>query len=310
MILKTLAVTWSAMIVVACGGGDGEGDTSLTASDGSAGTVTLEMGDAPVDNLTAVNLTITAIEFGGDDGSTSDIASDTFEVPFPQEFNLLDYQNGEYFTLFDSVKVDSGDYAWVRLILDPNNPPEVVEQDGDRFTLSIPSGAQTGLKLSGSGTFLVTGNDTHHYAIDLDLHRSLKQTGNGTYKLKPSYRLVDLDANTWTLSGSIGLTPPVGCNGAIYVYRGNVIADDIENPDDGTTISGTDTADSVEPYIVKVIGSTRVYSIENLSTGTYTVAYTCDVEADSPDEDNDSQVDFLGSKSVTVSGDMSNIVID
>lgn len=309
MFLKAMAVTWSAVIVVACSGGGGEDDPGVSTS--FDGTLTLQMGDAPVDNVKEVNITVSAIEFGGKDGSTSDVAVDTVEIDPPKTFNLLDYpnQSGEFFTLLDSEEVDAGEYSWVRLKLDEDNPPEVVDNDNDTFELSIPSGAQTGLKLHGSGTLSIDSGDTHQYAIDLDLHQSLKLTGAGVYKLKPSYRLIDLD-NVFSVSGQINVTLPGSCNGAVYVYKGNVEPDDIENPDDGSTISGTNSDDSVEPFIVEVLESDFSYTIDHLPGGIYTFAFTCDVDADDPDEDNDDEVSFLGEATVTISGDTSNVSID
>lgn len=305
MKIKYLALACSAFVLAACGGGSGEDDAVAGITTG--GTVSLSMGDAPVDDVSKVYLTISAVEFGGDDGSTSDVAADSVTLSPPVTLNLLDYQNGEYFALFTSKTVDAGNYSWVRLKLDSDNPPEVVDDSGTH-TLTIPSGSQTGIKLHGSGNLLVGSSSVHQYAIDLDLHRSLKQTGNGAYKLRPSYRLIDLTANLWRLSGNISVSRPVGCNGAIYVFKGSVTPDDIENPDDGVTITGTNSSDSVEPMIVEVVGTNTQYTIEDLTTGTYTVAFTCDVANDDPDKDD--AVSFLGSEVVSVNSDTLNVTIN
>lgn len=311
MFLKAMAATWSAVIVVACGNGSGDDDL-LGLNTISDGVLTLEIGDAPVDNLDQVNITITAIEFGGDQGSTSDEAVDIVELDSPTTINLLEFQNGEFYNLLDSVDVQEGDYEWIRFRLDyDDNPPNVVEKTSFAVKdLEIPSGEQTGLKLHGGENLVINGGDDHHYAIDIDLHRSLIQTGSGTYKLKPSYRLIDLGSDTFSISGEINLSRPIGCNGAIYAYKGNVTPDDIENPDDGETVSGTDSSDSVEPFIVTVIGSSTTYTVNNLTTGTYTLAFTCDVEDDALDEDNDATVDFLGEATVTnLTTDRTNVDI-
>lgn len=308
MFLKALAATWSAVIVVACGNGSGDDDL-LGVNTNSEGVLTLEIGDAPVDNLDQVNITITAIEFGGDQGSTSDEAVDVVELDSPTTVNLLDFQNGEFFNLLDAVDVIEGDYEWIRFRLDyKDNPPNVVEKTSFAMKdLEIPSGEQTGLKLHGDGTLVINGSEEHHYAIDIDLHRSLIQTGNGTYKLKPSYRLIDLRGETFSVSGQVDVNRPIGCNGAIYVYEGSVTPDDIENMDDGETVSGRDT---VEPFIVTVIGSATTYTVNNLSAGSYTLAFTCDVDDDAPDEDNDDTVVFLGDTPVTnLTNDRTNVDI-
>lgn len=311
MFLKAMAATGSALILVACGNGSGDDDL-LGVNTNSEGVLTLDIGDAPVDNLDQVNITITAIEFGGDQGSTSDEAVDVVELDSPTTVDLLEFQNGVFYNLLDAVDVIEGEYEWIRFRLDyEDNPPNVVEKTSFAVKeLEIPSGEQTGLKLHGDGTLVINGSEEHHYAIDIDLHRSLIQTGSGTYKLKPSYRLIDLGGDTFSVSGQVNVSRPIGCNGAIYVYKGSVTPDDIENADDGETVSGIDSSDSVEPFIVTVIGSSTTYTVNNLTTGTYTLAFTCDVEDDATDEDNDDTVIFLGEASVTnLTSDRTNVDI-
>lgn len=303
--MKALAATWSAVIVVACGGGGSDNDSGISTS--FDGVLTLDMGDAPVDGVREVNLTVSAIELGGKDGSTSDEAVDTIEIDPPRQFNLLDYQDGSFYKLLDSEDVTSGNYSWIRLKL--AEQPEIVENDFSHHDLTIPSGFQTGIKLhSESETLVINGSEDHHYAIDLDLHRSLKLTGSGTYMLKPSYRLIDLGAaELFTASGHINASRPGDCQGALYVYKGDVIPDDIENLDSGTP-SG---ADAVEPFIVKTIGAFETtFSVENLTEGEYTFAFTCDVNADDPDEDNDDDVQFPAVLTTTITSDVSDLLVE
>lgn len=318
MILKPLLATTTAFLVISCNGGGGGDDDTPLAGGGGQGTLTLDIGDAPVDNVSEVNLMVTAVEFGGKDGSTSDDADQVIELDAPQQINLLDWGNDEFFNLMSGVEVEAGDYEWVRLRLDYDaNPPEVLVA-GEAFArpLDIPSGEQTGLKLHGNGVLSIEGDGEHHYAIDIDLHRSLLLTGSGSYKLKPSYRLIDLD-NTYSISGNVLTGVPGGCTGAIYVFRGDVTPDDIENPDDDETIEGTDSDDAVEPAFVSVLDGTvssgASYTLHNLAAGTYTLAFTCDAENDELDEDNDDpdEFSFLGYTVVeNLDSDLTNVEID
>lgn len=314
MIVKPLFAAVTALLVISCNGG-GDNDSAI-AGGGGRGTLTLDFGDAPVDDLVEVNLTVTAVEFGGDDGSTSEDAVDVVELSTPREINLLDWQNGDFYNLLNGEEVKSGDYEWVRLRLDyEDNPPEVlVRGEAIPRPLDIPSGEQTGLKLHGGGVLSIDSDGEHHYAIDLDLHRSLILTGSGTYKLKPSYRLIDID-NSYSISGQVLGSVPVGCNGAIYVFRGDVIPDDIENPDDGETVPGVNSDDTVEPEAVVVLDGTissgASYTVNNLAAGTYTLAFTCDAEDDNLDEDNDDSVDFIGAAIVEdLDRDLTNVDIE
>lgn len=309
--LKSLTLACAAALLAACNGGGGD-DDDPALSTGGDGVLTLDIGDAPVDNLQEVNITVTAIEFGGDEGSTSDEAADVIELDSPVTVNLLEYQNGDFFNLLDTVDVSEGEYSWIRLRLDyDDRPPEVLEKNSLNYkSLDIPSGEQTGLKLQGGGTLVIDGSEDHHYAIDIDLHRSLIQTGNGDYKLRPTYRLIDLNGEVFSISGAIDVNREIGCNGAIYVFKGNVTPDDIENPDDGESVSGVTSEDTVEPEIVVVVGSLTTYEINNLTAGTYTLAFTCDVDEDELDEDNDGTVVFLGREVVTnATSTMTNVDI-
>lgn len=314
LIAKPLFAAITAAMVISCGGGGGGNDDLPTAGNGGEGTLTLGFGDAPVDDLQEVNLTITAVEFGGDDGSTSEDAVDVVELDVPREINLLDYQNGDFFDLLVGEDVVAGNYEWIRLRLDytDGSAPEVlVRGESIPRPLDIPSGEQTGLKLHGGGVLSVENNGDHHYGIDLDLHRSIIQTGNGGYKLKPSYRLINIE-DSYSISGRVLVDAPIGCNAAIYVFRGDVTPDDIENPDDGQTVPGVDEADTVEPLFVTVQDNATNYTVNNVAPGTYTVAFTCDAEDDELDEDNDQDVVFLGAPVVVEveDTDLTNVDIE
>lgn len=317
LIAKPLFAAITAVMVMSCGGGGGGDDDLPTAGNSGDGTLTLGFGDAPVDDLVEVNLTVTAIEFGGDDGSTSEEAVDVVELDVPREINLLDYQNGDFFDLLVGENVVAGDYEWIRLRLDYESSPPSVLVRGESIArpLDIPSGEQTGLKLNGGGVLTIENNGEHHYGIDLDLHRSIIQTGNGGYKLKPSYRLIDIE-DSYSISGRVLTDVPAGCTGAIYVFRGDVTPDDIENPDDGEVIDGLDDSDAVEPLFVTVLDGTTTngasYTLNNVAAGTYTLAFTCDSDEDDLDEDNDLNVVFRGTPVVVEveDSDLTNIDIE
>lgn len=304
--LKGLAATWSAVVVFSCGDGSPDQDNVDIFPD-ETGVVTLALGDAPVDSLVAVNFTVTGVAFGGESGSTSSEAHDTFTFDSPKTFNLLDYQsgqNGQFYNLITSEDVLAGRYTWVRLLLDPDHPPEVVEKNTlQHHEIALPDNDMAELTLTTDSGLVVYAGEANRYAIDLDLHRSLHKNLNGNYVLQPVNRLIDLnDDNLYSISGSLNVSRPNGCTGSLYLFRGAVTPDDL---DAGATTSRQPN-DSVEPYLVNLIGDGQTYfEIDYLAPGSYTLAFTCDTEADDPDRDDDGIVEFAGTRVVRVEGDVS-----
>ncbi len=108
----------------------------------------------------------------------------TLSIVNPGIYNLLDYSNGlDTLILSDSLPV--GRISQIRLILGPNN---TVKVGGVIYPLATPSAEQSGLKLQ-IHQDLVAGI-TYAITLDFDAARSVIQTGNGSYKLKPVIRTV------------------------------------------------------------------------------------------------------------------------
>ena len=101
-------------------------------------------------------------------------------------YDLLQLQNG-IDTLFASSYIQADSITQIRLILGPNN---TIVVDGEEVALSTPSAEQSGLKiktnlsLSDSVEFTVL--------IDFDADKSIVETGNGKYKLKPVLKLLKM----------------------------------------------------------------------------------------------------------------------
>src|SRR5262249_31718980 len=155
------------------------------------------------------------------------------------------------------------------------------------------SGAETGLKLIQGYTMPVGG--VANFTVDFVLNKSLIAPPGQSpdYKLKPVLRLVDnahvgtiaggFDATKLSLQPNCGTSAPVG-----YVYRGAARRpDDIYVAPDGTT--DVDAAGSAEPLTTTIAAlnssSQYTYSVAFLPAGTYTVAFTCDPDDPTVDED-------------------------
>lgn len=110
--------------------------------------------------------------------------------------NLLELTDGNYTVLADST-VPVGHYTEVRLLLSENN---TVKVDGQLHELKVPSGYTSGLKLKHS--FEITSGIVYSVTIDFDADRSIVETGNGGYKLKPVLRMT-VDAVSGGILGQV-----------------------------------------------------------------------------------------------------------
>jgi hypothetical protein len=299
---------FGAMLALAgCGGSSGGG------SGASTGTMSLKITDAAVDDADHVFIQFHGIELQAADGtrttlyycedpmdSTKTIVSDSACTtnPKPKQIDLLALNGGLADSLFDNFTLPSGHYSWARLMVDASgtlNPPDsyiVIGQNN--FALTIPSGAQTGLKVNRG--FDVPAGGHADFTIDFDLRKSVV-LANGDYMLRPTLRMVD-NTMVGAIAGTVDASlVPSGCTPAVYVFSGaNATPDDIDTdptyPDPVTTATvKLDTSDN-----------TYKYKAAFLEAGDYTVAYTCDAVADDPAVDNtaDNTVTFNNAATVTV----------
>ena len=70
----------------------------------------------------------------------------TFTFPTPHQVDLIQQQGGSSAVLLSGVSLPAGKYAWIRLMVDPS-ASTITLADGSVHPLTIPSGAETGLKL-------------------------------------------------------------------------------------------------------------------------------------------------------------------
>lgn len=183
-------------------------DSDPVSEPGSGlGTMQIKMIDAPGD-YDAVNVEVieVMVQREGTDPHAGwhTLSEDTTRV------NLLDLANGNYVVLADST-LPVGEYSQVRLILGANNDVVV---DGETYPLTIPSSAQTGLKLN--HPFTIAEGQIYGVTLDFDADRSVNQLGNGDWVMKPVIRLI-VDG----LSGSItGTIEPVEARAMVMALAG------------------------------------------------------------------------------------------
>jgi hypothetical protein len=118
----------------------------------------------------------------------------------PGIYNLLNFSNGVD-TLIANGTLEDANVEQIRLILGPNN---TVVVNNVTYPLSTPSADQTGLKLQVHQT--LTADILYSILLDFDVYKSIVETGNNTYKLKPVIRTIEAP-----ISGIIkGKITPIG----------------------------------------------------------------------------------------------------
>jgi hypothetical protein len=156
------------------------------------GTMRVQMTDAP-GSFDEVNLVVTEVsvrrEFAVSDSDSVDDAGDWIVLSDgPHTYDLMDLQNG-VFTTIGVADLPAGAYSQIRMKLGTGS---TVVVDGVSHPLVVPSGAQSGLKLIGD--FDVAAGGTTDIGLDFDAGRSVHQTGNGTWMLKPVVRVMPISS--------------------------------------------------------------------------------------------------------------------
>jgi hypothetical protein len=159
--------------------------------------------DAPSPGYQQVNVDVQKVEIAGDSGWV------TLGTP-NQVFDLLGLSGGVVATLVKGATLPPGHYGQMRLVLGSRNTVKLA--DGNVEPLTIPSGMQSGVKLTVS--FDVEAGKTRDVYIDFDAHNSIfihEAGASGKYMLRPTVRAFD-GAATGSISGTLtvsGTTGPI-----------------------------------------------------------------------------------------------------
>ncbi|MBK7958562.1 MAG: DUF4382 domain-containing protein [Bacteroidetes bacterium] len=170
----------------------------------------IRMTDAP-GPYSAVNIDLQGVEIMGSDGKAV-----TMNVN-AGIYNLLNFTNG-LDTLIARDTFEFTEVKQIRLILGSNN---TVVVNNTTYPLSTPSAEQSGLKLQVNHTMQAGVN--YEVLLDFDASKSIVETGNGTYKLKPVLRTIDL-----SISGAIkGNINPIGLLASVSVSSADTFSTNV-----------------------------------------------------------------------------------
>ena len=130
------------------------------------------------------------------------------ELPLPDdsnEFNLLDLRNGITADLVD-MGIEPGEYDLIRLYVDKAG---LKVKDGDEFTVKVPSGPQTGIKIFMDPPLKVVSELTTDVVLDFNLEKSFVLKGNAYtpagikgFNFKPVVKAVN-NTTEGTLAGEV-----------------------------------------------------------------------------------------------------------
>jgi hypothetical protein len=216
--------------LVGCGGG-GSGP----------GTLRVFMADAPLPNVTSLQITIDRIE-AHHNGEWVVIES------APQTIDLLNLTQTAMVVAEGGLP--AGHFNQVRLFV---SEATVVDDEGTH-SVNIPSNLQTGIKVNIDAD--VSENTVTAILLDFNVEQSLHQLGNGSYQLQPVIPAVLVDVSG-TVTGTVTLnSAPV--HGALIeaVYTAG------PNYPIGTVVNTSTTAED---------GTFKVWA---LMEGTYTLEVT------------------------------------
>lgn len=193
------------------------------------GKASISITDAALDaeNVSSVNLAVSEIRATSNNEVSTIV---TFEEPV--EFNLMAYQNGDLFFLGEG-DLEAGTYSDIRLIISENADSYIEFQDGTTESITIPSGTTSGYKINGD--FTVNAESTTEMVADVDLRKALVLTGEGTYLLRPTARLVEANVSG-TIEGTVEGSMQPGEQYVVLAYKKGTYTDtEDDEPIDGRT---------------------------------------------------------------------------
>ncbi|MCC2618307.1 DUF4382 domain-containing protein [Aestuariibacter halophilus] len=333
---QSLAVV-CASLLTACGGSSSSDTDPTPTPTPQAAVMSLAVSDAPVEDVHEVVVCFTAIELKSDSVDNVDIIigeSETAEptntlcvddnddlIPNTKGIDLLSVTGVDAEPLFTDLELPAGTYNQLRLVmgdgsyatldLDQDGVADDSDADGvaDKVPLRVPSNE---LKLDG---FTLAQGQVFNATVEFDLRKAMTNpVGQDGYILKPrGVRLVD-NAEIGHIEGTVSealllnsecpvmpqdLTTAVA---SVYAYAGtgHELTDLADN-------GGSEAVESLTSSAVLYDGATSYdFTLSYLPAGDYTLALTCDEDAD-PEGDDD--VMFLTAITATVEADGTTEVV-
>jgi hypothetical protein len=253
---RRLAMAAAVLGIAGCDDTSGTGDAS----------VRVLLTDAPADYIASATVDIGAVELIGAEGAPIILTDDGTEGMV----DLLELQDAATEVLAEA-DIDAGSYTQLRLVVDAAS---VTLADGYQFTdgtterdLTVPSGAQTGIKLNLSDADAQAGIDIAAgetvLLLDFDVRQSFVLQGNPETPagltgilFQPTLRVV-VEGLAGSISGSVGTALAAATVEGLQVTAERL---DATTPEEFETATATAVTDGEGLYTLHVLlpGTYRV----------------------------------------------------
>lgn len=263
----------------------------LAALCGCENKVTIDLTDGPTDGAQEIVLDLARVRLLTEDDAVVELSLEDGDP-----VDILAFQKGETFRLVDDRDIAEHRYVGIALEFDPDGS-FLVDADG----VEIPIQTPTTVTYS-DVDFEIEEDDQIRLVLDLNMRFSLvdNDPDGETLDLDPVLRAVDVD-EAGVVTGAVATTlvesdacrqgRAAGTGVAVYAFTGSGAT-----PEDYEGQTNLIDAANVEPDTGA--GQYR-YELHFLPAGPYTLALTCEADADDPSLDDD--VAFEASANVTVS---------
>ncbi len=288
--------------VAACGGGSG-------GPGPGQGTISVSLMDRPIDGVTELHVTITAVRVKPRG------AGPAFELPMtssPMTVDLLSLTDQNAAILVDNAVIDAGAYNWLDIDIDDSDISKAfaMTTSGGMVPVQVDVPSDQIRLVSG---FDVGQSQALRFLFDWEVNNGLTHAvGRNLYILKPAFRVLRVD-ELGALSGRVTNNTAMNdenCKDAVdpmagkvvYVFAGEVTPDDIDGMD-------AEPLTTVDAIFDDISGDYLYRTV--LEPGEYTVALTCfgDLETATGDEDL-KFIEPLNGSLITVSADTPNDNVD
>lgn len=196
-------------------------------------------------------------EDSGQDDATDDDGTfiTVFEDAAGKSFDLIDLRDGRTDLLADAT-LPVGTYTQMRLVVTGG---EVTLTDGRTFPLTVPSGAQSGIKLN--FTFEVSADEQTVLLLDVDLSRAFTPIPGGKIDHVSSIR-------------QFHFSPSVAMRLIKLLEAGAVsgtVTDESQQPLAGVSVTAIKDGEELTSTATLADGS---YTLAGLATGTYRIEFS------------------------------------
>ena len=252
--------------------------------------VTIDLTDGPTDGAQEIVLDLAGVRLITEDDEVVELSLEDDEP-----IDILAFQKGSTWQLVDERKLDTQRYVGIALEFDPDSS-YLIDANGTEVPIVTPTTVTYA-----DVDFEVEDDTELRLVLDINMRFSLvdNDPDGETLDLDPVVRAVDVDdAGIVTGSVSTAIVESTGCQAgrepafgvAVYAFKGTgVVPEDYEGQ--------SDLIDAANVEFDGAAGQYR-YELHFLPEGAYTLALTCQADADDPSTDD--AVTFEASGNVTV----------